>query len=873
MTTPTPDDVRREIDRDVAFHVDMRARDLIASGVDPVRARQQAEAEAPAAEELARSCARFAQQRDRRQRLASIVTTAFYDLRFALRRMVKRPAAMLAVITMALGIGAAATIYTVVDRVLLRPLPFAEPDRLVSIWLTDERWRDDAVLTSMWDRISIGRVEYDPVARGLPSVAGVGLWQEMSAMVAERGGQVARVSVATVTASVLPLLGVAPAHGRVFKPGEDVLNGPRVVVLSHEFWRQRFGADERAVGRTIEIDDESHEIVGVLPPEVRLNRASAPPALWLPALQRSYDAPENRNRSYQGIARLAPGATVRDATEQVSAAFRSVTSAGVGARVDLLKDGETRDVRASLAMLTGAVGLLLAIACVNVSLVTLADAAARRRELAARAAIGASRARIFSQLTIEAGAQALAAAAIGTVIAAVGVAWLVKVAPAGVPGLSDAAVDLRALGFVAVIMAVVALVAGVAPAWSMSRKTMPLAVANGRTPRSGAARLQRILIGAEVALSFILMVGCGLLGHSLMRLSQVDTGFNTAGVSVVRIAGTKTFWADEARTRRFFAQAEEALATLPGVTRVASASGLPFTNTTSSSPLMIEGEATGRSTQQLRVTPGYFEVSGTPLLAGRFFTDADQAGAPPVVVVSASTARRDFGDASPIGRRVRWQGQWRTIVGVAGDVLFSRLSGRVQPAIYAPAAQSSVGQVIVLRQSLVNRTSPQTNLAAAMRARLEPIDRAAVVQAVDPWSTLVEKSYAQERYRATIVAVFGLLASILAGVGVFAVSTRSIAARQREAGIRVALGASRLDVVRAMTRDLAIAVVLGAVAGGTGAAAAARWLAPQLFAVKAADPVAFGSAALVIALAMVLALVTPLRRALRVNPTISLRAE
>jgi putative ABC transport system permease protein len=863
---------RREVTDEVAFHIDMRTRELIQRGIDPATARAQAEAQFAGRPAVEAACADLARRRDRRRLMRELAAGAMLDVRYALRRLWRsKRAGAITVLTMALGIGAATSIYSVVDSVLLKPLPFPDPDRIVSIWLTDERWRTDPVLSAGWDRIPIGRYEYDPLIAQTKALAEAGLWLESSVMMSRDDGPLERLRTIRATASLLPLLRVVPVRGRLFRPGEDVLNGPKVALLSWETWQGRFNGDERTVGRSIVLDDVPYEVVGILPPGVRVNRASLPPALWVPALQQTFDLPEQRNRSYRALGRLAADATLTAAQQEAAGIFHGTvkTTAPVGARVEPWQRDETRMVRASMVMLVGAVALLLTIACVNVAMVTIAESLTREREMASRAALGAGAGRLVRQLVTESIVLAAVAAPLGWALAWIGVTQLVALAPAAVPGLSDAALNVRALLFAAAVVGVTGVIVGLVPAFVIARRDVTLASPGVRQTSRGAARLQSVLMCAEVALSVVLLVGCGLLGHSLVKLRDVDVGFDADHLSVVQIAATGAFWRADDRVEPYFTTAVQEIAAVPGVTGVTQASAVPFGSGASSSPILVEGgDGTGRSTQQRRVGVNYFDVTRTPILAGRAFAGTDTASAELVAIVSRSAARRDFGDASPLGRKVRWQGKWRTIVGVAGDVLFSRMSDPVQPTIYIPTAQSPDSQVLIVR------TAPQApGVPAAIRERLAALDRAAAVQRIDDVPDLIARSYGEERYRATLVTMFGVLASLLAAVGMFAVASRSVAARQREAGIRVALGGSAAAIARAMTRDLTIGIVVGLAAGFGAGVVLSRWLAPQLFGVGTLDAAAFGGAVLVMMLAVVVALIAPLRRAIRVDPVVALRAD
>ena len=879
---PVPDPIfepspAEEVSDELQFHIEMRTRELIARGNAPDVARRMARERFADFDRVADECHQLAQRREGIVRRSRYLTNLVQDVRFALRMLRRRPAfALLAIVTIGLGIGAATAMYSVVDGVLLRPLPFPQPGRLVAIWTVNADNRKDPILSAFWDRGVVGNADYQALqhARTLRDVA---LWTDGNAMFSD-GANVSRISMLRVTSTIFPLLGIRASVGRVFLPGDDVLNGPHVALLSWEAWKRQYGGDTSVVGRGVTLGEDRYTIVGVLPRGVVINRASAPPPIWVPALQDSSDIPTYRNSSYRALARLVGGFTTEQASAEASrllhdTAFRP--TAGSGGRVENWQVDQTRDVRGSLLILLAAVGLLMLIACVNVAMLLLGEAARRQPEIAARAALGAAPGRLARQLLTESLAISLIGGVLGWIIAWGGTKALVALAPPGIPGLAQAGLDWRVLAFTSACAVVTGASFGWAPAFTLLRRGPGTSarVGAGQTAR-GTTTIQHGLIAAEVALSLVLLVGCALLGRSLEHLSRVNPGFDPRGLLAVRLAAPRSFSIDKPRVSAFYADAIRELATLPGVTAVSAGVQLPFAGGGSSSPTKRDDKVyapdeRGDQTQQREIMPGYFGTMRIPVLAGRAFNDQDRDGSDPVMIVSEATARRDWPRQSAIGHRLFWQRSWRTVVGVVGDVRFTKLSRDVEPMLYVPMAQR-----IYFGASLVVRSSGNpASLADAVRTRLKRIEPEVAVLSIDPMTTLIERSYGEERYRALLSSTFGILAGTLAAIGMFGVMSRAVARRLREAGIRVALGAPAAVLTRLMLRETLFGAGIGVLFGLPAALIVGRLLSPYLFGVTSTDPVAFATALVLLISASLVATVPPARKAGRVDPVAVLRAE
>jgi putative ABC transport system permease protein len=800
--------------------------------------------------------------------------TIVQDLRFAFRTLRRRPAfAAVAIITIALGIGAATSIYSVVDGVLLRPLPFPDASRIVAVLKTYPSWRKDPLLSPRWDHGSISAPEYRDLREGSKSFSDVAIWGT-SQMTLSGRESAERLHVTLASASLLSVLGVQPILGRNFLPSEEVLNGPPVTLISYEAWRSRLGSDGSVLGRTVMLDDKAYAIVGVLPPKLTLGRGDPPTELWIPAMQDSGTL-ERGVHSFTAIARLRAGVQEdRAAAEAARLIADPESKEPEGARLTEWQTDQTREVRAPLLVLLAAAGLLLLVACVNVATLMLGEASSREHEMAARLALGAGRPRLIRQLLTESTALAGVASVVG-----VGVAWwgtrvLVALAPASIPGLSDVRMDVRVLVFAVIASMVTGMLFGLAPAIIVSR-TRPAFLLRAGAGQSGRHRgaLQRGMIAAELALSVILLIGAGLLGRSLRNLTSVNPGFRADHLLVARIALPPVPNDDGTRLRAIQQEFQERLANLPGVRGVSAAASLAFGGGVTTVGFDIEGRAKSsdvRPNAQWRtVVPGFFELMEIPLLAGRRLTPEDRAGALPVVVITESMARRDFPLESPVGKRIRTQGSVWTVVGVVGDTKFRKLSTADEVAMYAPTEQFYPGGLYFF----VRTQGEPTTMSAPIRRAAQQLHPRIAVTRLEPMSDLIARSYGEERYRTLLISIFGALAVVLAAVGMYGVTARAVGRRIREVGIRIALGATSWSVVRLILTYTLVGVSIGVGVGMLGSLAATRALAPYLFGIGVTDPVTYAGIALLLAVVSMVATWLPARRAARVDPAVVLRTE
>ena len=794
------------------------------------------------------------------------------DLRFAFRTLARRRTFFaVAVTTIALGIGPATSIFSVVDGVLFRPLPFNDPGQVVSVYQTYPEWLKAPILASSWDKITFSVPEYRDWRAQQTSFHDVAIYSQSQLLLNGRDGP-ELVPTLRASASLLSVLRLRPAIGRDFLPGEDVPGGPAVALVSYEAWLARFGGDTAVLGKIVPTETRSYEIIGVLPPRLSLRRTSAPPPeFWIP-MQDSSDAARRDNHSFFGLGRLKAGVSAERAALEVVRIVNAPTPTRVsGARVTPLQIEQTRGVRKPLLVLLSAVALLLLIACVNVATLLLGEAAAREQEMATRVALGGTRTRLVRQLLTESLTLSGVGSALGALLACGGTRLLVAMAPARIPGIADVRTDGRVLGVALAAAVITGIIFGLAPALTLSR-SRPSALVRAGTGQSmrGRGRLQRTLVAVQLALSVVLLVGGGLLARSFARLTAVDPGFNPDGLVAIRVAPPRSIASSDASRLAYYADAIARLTATPGVAAASGANLVPFNHSNSSTTIAIEGADTTRherrEAQQRDVMPSYFATLGIPLRAGRFFTDADRSGATPVAIVSEAMARRDWPNASPLGKRVLYRGAWRVVVGIVGDIRFRSLSSDVEATIYAP-----FGQIPTIASFLIRTRADPSSTIPAIRASLAATNANVAIVTVDTMHDLLARSFAEERFRTALILLFGVLAVLLAAVGMYGVTSRAVSRRTREVGIRMALGASAQSVSRLIVSQTLIGVAIGMVCGLIVAVAVARVLKPLLFGVSPIDPWTYGSIVAFLGLVGVAASWVPARRAGRVPPAMVLR--
>jgi putative ABC transport system permease protein len=801
------------------------------------------------------------------------------DLRYGVRTLRKSPGfTAAAVVTLALGIGATTGIFRLVNTVLLRSLPYQEPERLVRLY---DVYAPLSVRTGNVSPVDV--VDWRAEARTLAGIATL----NSSSMALTGMGEpdVLRTGLASV--NLFDLLGVQPVLGRTFRPGEDVVGNHRVAVLSHEAWRGRFGADPGVVGRTITLSGFAYQVIGILPPGFQDPRGGTPPDLWRPlALNLT---PEARGGHYlQAIGRLTAGAALPAAQAEMDAIMARLaqaypaTNTDRGVRLVQLHDAVSADVRRPLLVLLAAVGLLLVIACVNVANLVLVRAGARGRELGVRTALGASRRALVRQLLVEHALLAAAGGAMGLALAEAMGRGLVALAGGLLPQLERARTDGAVVAFAIGLSALTVLAFGMAPALRAARVDVRAALmegGRGATRGRGARRARVTLAGVQLALSFVLLASAGLLVKSFARLAAVDAGFAREGVLTFALSLSGSRYAEESTVQEFHRAFLERVQGLPATRAVGFVDRLPLSGSYSCDSFGLGDRPAppeGREpcAEYRLASPGYFAAMGIPLLSGRGLEERDRADAPPVVVINAAMARRYWPDGDPLGKPFAWgatgpDAEWRTIVGTIGDVRHFGLDQEIRPEVYMPAAQSAASFAVYA----VRTTGDPRALAPAVRALVRELDPDLPVRELRTMDQVVRESVAAPRLRTVLLGVFALLAVTLAAVGVYGVLAFGVAQRTGEIGVRMALGAREREILAMVLRQgLGVAGI--AIAAGL---VATLWVTPVmtelLFEVSPTDPAVLGGVAAFLLLTAALAGYLPARRAARTDPMEALRHE
>ncbi len=811
------------------------------------------------------------------------------QLRYGWRSLRRAPGfAAIAIATLALGIGATTTIFTVVNGVLLRPMPYERPDRLANIWndLGEGAQSLPAVSAlDFRDYQTRSRAFKEFAAASGPGV--VGLRGNLTG-----DGDPERVDLSPVTANFFPLLGVSPALGRNFEPSEELLNGPRVVLITDALWRRRYAADPTLVGRTIEIDGIAHEVIGVLPSGFQLLLPSEAfmvtnADLWTP-LQYDYaNAPPRNFTGFTVFGRLADDGTWGQAQAEMNLIAEGLrqehavhAASNLRIRVIPLHQDVVKHARPALVVLMAAVGLVLLIACANVANLLLTRATARTGELALRTALGASRGAMVRQLLAESAILGAIGGGLGLTLTYWAMVVLRSLRPASLPRLADVEVDPTVLGFTVAVSIATVLIFGLAPALRASRVDPQAALQQGS--RTGAGRDRRrtrdALVFAEIALSVVLLVGAGLLTRSFLELQQVRPGYDASDVLTFQVYLPQGRYDTGPSRLQFYRGLEERLLSLPGVTSVAQVNKLPLSGSGTLQPFAFN-EETARNWESVTadertVSETYFDAVDAELMAGRAFTRQDDADAPPVAIVDETLARMAWPGEDAVGKRLQVQptGSENPFVEVVGVVRHQRINDLARatlPQIYWPVGQSPAFSLAFVVES----AGDPAGLAAAVRRTVAEMDKDLPVARLEPMSRYVEDGRGQARFSLILMAALGGIALLLAAVGVFGVISYSVGQRTREFGIRLALGEdprhTRMSVVLGGMRLVGLSIATGLVAALIGG----RWMAGLLYGVRPTDPVTFGGIALLLAGVALLACYLPARRATRVDPALALRGE
>jgi len=866
--------LERDMDDELRFHLETRAADLERSGVAAHEAARRARLEFGAVEGYKERC--------REARGLRPFDEMRGDLRYALRVLRKSPAfALTSIATLALGIGANTAIFSAVKAVLLNQLPYRDPDRLVMLGESDagEKRPETVGYTTAYDWRKLSR-----------SFESMSLYRDAAGAIVERG-EPELVSGLRVNYDFFDTLGIRMQIGRAFLPEEDRPDGRHEVILAHGLWRRRFGGDPAILGRVIRLSDSSFTVVGVLPAGFRpleIPGGAGTPEIFEPLGYALTDPFACRDCQHLHlIARLKKDVPVARAQTEMNTIMAGLVQHYPGsypseAKVALqpLHDYTVGRVSRALWVLMGAVGFVLLIACANATNLTLARAAGRAREMALRAALGAGRYRLIRQLITESLLLALAGGMAGILLAWWCTSALSSLAPAEVPRIHEIRMDAAVLWFALAASLLTGVLFGLTPALSTSGADPNAALKDqGKATGSRSRRtLRDVLVMGELALAFVLAVGAGLLGKSLVRLMNVDPGFEPRNVLTLRTFVYGARYQKPEAEINYYAQVFERLRATPGIESVAMTSALPLRDFDSYGfhirDRRLAHNSEAPSADNYSVTPDYFHVMRIPLVRGRVFSSADGSSAPRVAAISETCAREEFPNQDPIGKQIQLGGRddakpWTTIVGIVGDVRQYGLDTAPRIAAYIPQAQN-----LSFPYSLVARTTVDPrNLERATRAAFLAADPTQPVFQVQPLESYLASSLAQRRFTLALLAAFGGLALALAAVGIYGVVSCGVTARTREMGIRMALGARRGDVIAMVLRQAAVLAGAGLAVGGAASLAFTRFLSTLLFEVRTTDVATLGAIAVLLGAIALGASFLPARRAASVDPTTALRYE
>ena len=861
--------MEQDLDDEVQFHIEMRTRQHIESGMAPDQARRTA----------ARAFGNSVSIRERTRDAWGLgsLEMLWQDVSYAVRTIGRSPGFTVAtVLTLALAIGANTAVFSVVNSVLLAPLPFPDPDRLVA--LREMSRNGDPTNTSFTTYVDWKQ------SQTFEHIAAFRSWGPTLA--GESGAE--RLTGLRVSESFFRVVGVSPAIGRGFLPEEDRGDGDRTVVLSHGLWQRRFGGTPDVLGTAITLNGAPRTVVGVMPANflslVSEQAYGSQAELWAPLAYDLGDSAACRGcRHIRAIGRVKTGRTLAEARADIETITRTLANqfpdsySSGGSFVIPLYEEFVRGSRGTLWVLFGAVGFVLLVACANVGNLLLARAARREREMATRVALGAGRRRIVRQLLTEGLILALMGAGAGTLLALAGTDLLVWLNSSDTLRLENAGINGAVLAFTLGVSLTCGMILGLVPAVYLLKHDPHESLKSGGRHSFGPAgqRTRQVLVVSGVALALVLLIGAGLMTKSLVRLLNVDPGIDAVGVLKANVLMSGPAYEEDGDRLRAFEQLEESLRNLPGVEAVGLANLIPLGGNSDSAALRIEEKpldnpADAPYPNRYHVSPGYFDAIGIPLIRGRLFTSEDREGAPLVVLVGETLARRVWGEADPMGKRIKLggaSGPWRSIVGVVGDVRHYGLNQAPTMQAYIPFAQNPASAVDLLIRSTIE---PAT-LTAAVREQVRAIDKDQPVYGIAPLGNLISQALARHRFTMLLLTGFAAVALAMAAVGVYGLISYAVGQRTREIGVRVALGASRSNIVGMVMRQGVALAGVGVVAGLVASLWLTRSLETLLFEVEPTDPAVFvilSSLLLAIGLA---ASYFPARRATRVDPTVALR--
>ena len=876
-----------EIIEELSQHLDDEFERAVSHGATEAEARQAVLTELKESDPLAPSLKRVERRVQQNpivmgtERKRNMFADLSQDVRYGVRMLLKNPAfTAIAVLALALGIGANSAIFSVVNTLLLRPLPYKNPDQLVVIW-------ENATHLGF--------------PKNTPSAANFLDWQKQSTVFAGMGafaqrsfnltgvGEPERLDGRRVSANLFDLLGVKPILGRNFVPDEDK-PGTKVALLNETLWKRRFGSDPGVIGRSLSLNGEPYTVVGVLPSSVRLPAfGNWRDQVWVPLAFSAEEAASRGNHYLEVIGRMKPGVTVAKARAEMETIAARLAqqypedNVRIGAVVNPLHEEIVGNMKPALLILLGAVAFVLLIACANVANLLLARAAARHKEIALRLALGADRARLTKQLLVESVMLSMLGGIVGLGLAYAGLRILARFIPPDVAHAEMISIDGRVMAFTLIVAVVTGLIFGLAPASQAAHSNINDTLKEGGRD-SGAGprgkRLRSALVIAEVAVSFILLIGAGLLINSFMHLRNLDPGFRADHLLALQVDLSETKYPDNARRVAFFDEVLRRVQALPGVRSIAVAGNLPFTYNGDSAPIGVEGIPDPPPDQHPDVIfraigPGYFSTMGIPLVRGRDFTEQDNLDGDMKVIVSEKTVRQYWPNADPIGKRLKMgtttsEGPWRTVIGVVKDVRQNDFIAEPKMQMYFSYRQlrSLMPNALIVRTAI-----DPLSLASPVRNAVWAVDKDQTVANIDSMEHIVAGAVARQRFSMLLLAIFAAVALVLAAVGIYGVMSYSVAQQTREIGIRMALGAQRSDVLKMTVKQGLRLVAFGLVIGLVAAFILTRVMASLLFGISATDPLTFLSISFVLLAVAILASYIPALRATRVDPMVALRAQ
>ena len=800
--------------------------------------------------------------------------TVIADVRYALRVLLRTPSFTLSVVAvLALGIGANAAIFSLVNAVLLRPLPYKDPDQIVRLYHVPPQDTFPGMPT-----FAVSPANFHDWKRDARQFEGMAIYQ-FRRLILAGGSSAQEVIAAAVGADFFEVLEELPALGRVFLDEEDAPGRNRVVILSDGFWKRHFGAAADVVGRSVLLDGQAHTVVGVMPPRFSVEAWGATAQdLWVPLALTPEDRAVRENHNAQVVARLRPGVTLDQAKAEMTAISSRLESAfpkdnaGWGATVVPLGEALVGDVRMSLVVLLVAVALVLLIACANVGNLLFTRGLSRRKEIAIRSALGAGRGRVFQQLLLEAMVLAAIGGGLGLLLASVALEAGSTLLATQLPRADDVSIDGRVLLFTFAVALLTGVLAGTLPALRAGRTDLNETLKEGgRSDSTVGVRTRRLLIVSEVALSVVLLVGAALMLQSLMALRHADAGFNPRAVLTFRVTPSETRYDTPAKVLALFETALERLRALPGVHAAGAIDNLPVVGG-SQQPIVLEGKPELLPKDQptvavRKITRGYLRAMEIPIVRGRDVTDTDSEA----MLVSQSAARLLWGDADPIGRRVTLPLQsravFKTVVGIVGDVKQGSLSEPTAPSVYELSREHAAGDYTIVMRTAV----PPLSLAQPAAEVFRELDPGQPVEEIRTMEAVLDETLVSQRFSAMLLAAFAAVALMLATVGIYSVLSYIVRGRSREIGIRTALGASTQDVVRLVVLEGMTPTIAGIAVGVVAALAATRMLQSMFFGVSAWDPLTLAVVAAGLSLVALAATLVPAYRASHVDPLAVLR--